>query len=247
MDELTAVILTKNEEETIGGCIGSVNFCKEVMVIDDNSSDRTRVRAKELGVRVYKRELAGDYASQRNFGLGRARTKWVLFVDADETVSGELAEEIGDRLKGTKCDGFYLKRDDFWEGKRIRGGEWRGKKLLRLGKRGKGKWERRVHEVWKIRGKIGIMRGKLRHNQNKRVREMIEKIGVYSKIHESENRREGKGVSLGKVMFYPWGKLVDNLIIKRGMKDGELGLVLAMIISFHSFLGWSGQWLRERE
>src|SRR3990172_4277046 len=91
---LSCVILTKNEEKNIKGCIEALGFCDEIVVVDDYSSDETLKKATNLGVRTYKRSLNNDFSSQRNFGLKKARGKWILFVDADERVMPELSDEI---------------------------------------------------------------------------------------------------------------------------------------------------------
>jgi len=91
--KLSVVILTSDEEKNISGCLKSVSFADEVIVIDDGSTDATVTIAQKLGARVYTRKL-DDFASQRNYGLSVATGDWVLFVDADERVSKNLRNEI---------------------------------------------------------------------------------------------------------------------------------------------------------
>ena len=91
--KLSAIILAKNEEKNISGCIDSLGFTDEVIVIDDCSTDKTAAVARRKGVTVITRKL-GDFASRRNFGLSKAHGEWVLFVDADERISPKLAQEI---------------------------------------------------------------------------------------------------------------------------------------------------------
>ena len=93
MRKLSVVILTSNEEAHITTCLNSVSFADEIIIIDDNSSDATVSLAKKTGAQVYSRKL-DDFASQRNYGLSMATGEWVLFLDADETVSKELQKEI---------------------------------------------------------------------------------------------------------------------------------------------------------
>src|SRR5687767_10495838 len=109
---ISAVILTKNEEKHIVDCIESVSWCDDIVVVDDNSTDRTVDIAKKHGVRVYNHKLENNFAAQRNFGLENAREEWVLFVDADERVSKDLQEEIQETIANTPYDGFKIKRLD---------------------------------------------------------------------------------------------------------------------------------------
>jgi glycosyltransferase involved in cell wall biosynthesis len=93
MIQLTVVVLTFNEESQIADCLRSLTFADEIVVIDGGSKDHTIAIAKKHGAVVYHREF-DDFASQRNYGLSKARGTWVLFVDADERVSRQLREEI---------------------------------------------------------------------------------------------------------------------------------------------------------
>ena len=97
---LTAVILTKNEQENIQRCLHTLHFCDEILVIDDYSDDLTTQIAEENGAKVFIHALDSDYSSQRNFGLSKARGRWVLFVDADEIVSKEEKTGTEDREEG---------------------------------------------------------------------------------------------------------------------------------------------------
>ena len=148
--KISAVVLTKNEEENIEKCIKSLSFCDEIIIIDDNSTDETisKIRMLNAKCQIYSRDLGGDFASQRNFGLQKANGDWVLFIDADETVSKKLADEIIKQIKVGKAgvNGNYFKREDIFLGKKLKHGETGSVKLLRLAKKDKGTWKRKVHE-----------------------------------------------------------------------------------------------------
>lgn len=97
MNDITAVILTKNEEVNIRRCIGSiVGLADRIVVVDSGSTDRTCEIARELGAEIYRHEPFVHYARQFNWALDHAeiKTKWVYRIDADEAVTPELKEEI---------------------------------------------------------------------------------------------------------------------------------------------------------
>ncbi len=98
MSQFTAVILTKNEAPNLDRCLGSLRWCAEIIVLDSGSTDGTPVKAQELGARVLEHGQPPPFKidEQRNWALDHAAitTPWVLFLDADETVSPELADEL---------------------------------------------------------------------------------------------------------------------------------------------------------
>jgi len=245
MSKISAIVLTKNEEKNIKKCINSIKFCDEIVLVDDYSTDKTLAIARRLKVKIYKRKLNKDFASQRNFGLSKAKYEWVFFIDADEIVPKKLASEIKNKIRNSKYNGFYIKRVDNWLNKELKGGENGKVWLLRLARKGKGKWKRSVHETWKIRGDAGKMNNKLIHNSHKNVSEFVRHINFHATIHASENRREGKGSNFLIIFFYPIFKFLSNFVVKRGYVDGEHGFVAATIMSFHSFLSWSEQYYEE--
>ncbi len=245
--KISAVIIAKNEEKNIASCIKSLNFCDEVVVIDDYSKDATVKIANERGARVFQRKLNTDYAAQRNFGLQKAKGDWVFFIDADERVSSELAIETETIVKQDKYYGAYLKRDDYIWSKKLKFGETANVRLLRLGKKGKGDWVRRVHEYWNLGGKIGEMKNHLEHYPHPDLRQYIESINRYSTLHAKAKFEGGEKSSLFKVIIFPLGKLLHNWIIKLGFLDGSRGLVVALVMSLHSFLAWSKLWLFQQK
>src|SRR5258706_16328950 len=91
---ISAVVITKNEEENIVDCLKTLLWCDEILVIDDNSTDKTRELAKKHGATVIEHALDNDFAMQHNFALQKVKSEWVFFVDADERVSSDLAQEI---------------------------------------------------------------------------------------------------------------------------------------------------------
>ena len=141
-NDISAVIITKDEGKNLAGCISNLKFCSEIIVIDDYSSDDTVEIAKRTGTKVFLRRLNKNFASQRNYGLQKAEGQWVLFIDADELVSPTLGSEIVQAVNNPELtyDGFLLKRQDNMWGKRLKHGEFWTNSFLRLAKKEAGKW-----------------------------------------------------------------------------------------------------------
>lgn len=233
---ISAVVLTKNEEKNLKDCFQSVKWCDEIIVVDDYSNDQTVKTAKKMGAKVFSRRLEGDFAAQRNFALQQAQGEWVLFVDADERVTNQLATEVKQAIEGEKVNGFFLKRQDFFGGKPLKYGETANVRLLRLGRKGVGKWQRRVHETWEIKGAVGDLKEPLLHYPHPTLTEFLEEINFYSSLNAQEFLKEGRRASLIHIIAYPLGKFLQNYILRFGFLDGTPGTIIALMMSFHSFL-----------
>lgn len=246
---LSAVILVKNEEHDIKECINCLKFCGEIIIIDDNSSDKTVDLAKKLGAKIHRRKLGNNFAAQRNFGLSKAQGKWVLFLDADERVTEELRNEIVQITRDPLVNyaGLYLKRTDYLWGKKLKHGETANIRLLRLARRKTGKWTRRVHEVWEIVGKTYELKNPLVHYPHPTLAAFINSVNIMSSLHAKANLEEGKRSSLIKLIVWPMGKFINNYVFKIGFLDGSRGFVSALVMSFHSYLAWSKLWFLQRK
>ena len=247
---ISVVILTKNEEDYIVDCIDSVSWCNEIVVVDDDSEDRTVEIVKNLKnekIRVFVHPLDNDFSSQRNYGSKKARGEWALFVDADERITDELKEEIKDVTydygRGQKLNGYFIKRRDVMWGKRLRHGETGNIKLLRLARKGVGEWEGKVHEVWKVRGKIGILRNPLLHYPHQTITEFLKEINFYTDLRAQELFQKRTSVYWSSTIMYPLGKFLLSYFVKRGFLDGIEGFIFAILMSFHSFMARGKLWL----
>lgn len=239
---LSAIVLTKNEEKNISKCLDDLSWCDEILVVDDNSVDKTIDIAKKQKASVLQHGLQ-DFASQRNFGLEHAKGEWIFFVDADERVSQVLRDEICQVIESDSGDGYLVKRNDCMWNKKLSHGEVGDIWLLRLAKKGKGKWSGRVHEAWKVHGKIGKLKNPLYHYPHQTIAEFIAEINFYSSLRAEELKAQGVHASFVDIVLYPKAKFFFNYFFKGGFLDGNEGLVLAIMMSLHSFLVRGKLWL----
>jgi glycosyltransferase involved in cell wall biosynthesis len=234
--KLSAGIITKNEESHIEKCLMSLKFCGELVVIDDNSIDKTREISKKLGAKVFNRSSEDDYSGQRNYALTKTRGDWILFIDADERVSKKLQNEILKSISQNTFSGFKLKRQDIFLRKKLKYGEAANVELVRLAKRNSGIWERPVHEIWNVKGKIGKLENRLTHIPHPNISSFIERVNRYTTIESKYRISIGQKGSLLEMLFFPVGKFVANYIFLFGFKDGFPGLIMAYIMSLHSLV-----------
>ena len=240
---ISAVILAKNEEVNIKRVINSVKWCDEVLIIDDGSIDKTVEIAKKMGTKIYPHLLNGDFAAQRNYGIEKARGEWVLFVDADEEVNINLAEEIRSAISKVEYDGYLIKRQDYFGGRWLNHGDKPRNttgtgliKLLRLAKKGTGSWKGVVHEEWIVSGKIGTLNNPLLHYPHQTIGEFIEAVNRFSTMQADIYHKEGQKSSFWQIVLYPAGKFIKNYFFGLGFLDGTPGFMVAMMMTLHSYL-----------
>lgn len=241
---LSVVILTKNAEKDIEKSITSVSWADEVFVVDDESEDKTREIAKRLGAKVFIHALNRDFAKQRNVALEQAKGDWVLFVDSDEVVPSSLRDEIIQYTNNpiNKYQGAFIKRRDYLWGREIKHGENGNTLLLRLAKKSAGKWEGKVHEIWKIDGPTVRLNGVLHHYPHQSLAEFLMEINFYTSIRAKELHEKGVRVHWWDIIVYPKAKFLQNYIVKKGFLDGTIGMILALLMSLHSFLVRAKLW-----
>lgn len=247
---ISVVILTKNEEKNILDCLEGVMWADEIIIVDDNSEDRTIEVVKSLSnkkIKVYSKALNEDFSSQRNYALSKTTKEWVLFLDADERVTNELREEINWLIIGernmSKYNGFYIQRKDVIFGKMLKYGETGKIKLLRLARKKAGIWYGKVHEQWQVDGKVSELEHSLIHYPHQTIDEFLKEINFYTSLRAKELYQNGVEVSFLDIVIYPKAKFILNYFINLGFLDGIEGFVFAIFMSFHSFLVRGKLWL----
>lgn len=235
---ITAIVLTKNEEKNIISCLSSLSWCDEIIVIDDDSDDKTVELAKKHKATVYSHPMKKGFADQRNYALTLAHGEWIFFLDADERVPLPLHFEILGNITNSMQDfsGYSIRRVDTLWGRKMQFGETGNIRLLRLAKKSSGKWTGKVHEKWHVDGKIGILKNPIEHFPHQTITEFLREINTYTTIRAQELYDNKVKSSLSTIILFPLGKFLLNYIGKLGFRDGVQGLIVSLMMSFHSFL-----------
>lgn len=244
MKKITAIIITKNEENMIADCIDSVSFCDEVLVIDSASTDNTVAIAKHIGAKTYViDDTVFSQAKRRNFGKEKAKSKWVFYIDADERVSKDLETDIKKVIeeKNPKYSVYRVERKNYYLGNH----EWPvTEKLERLFKKDALEgWFGDLHESPKVTGTIGDLSGFLKHYTHKDLSSMLAKTIAWSEI-EAKLRMDANHPQMTwwrfpRVMstaFY------DSYIKQKGYTVGVVGLIESMYQAFSMFITYAKLW-----
>ncbi len=237
--KLTAVILTKNSEADVEKLIHSLKFCDEVLVVDDESADKTVDLARKSGAVVHIRPLAGDFATQRNFADSRAKGDWILHIDSDEEVNDALAGEIMLKMKNPSVSAYYIKRRDLFWGREVRFGDvWtaRQRGFVRFYQKESGQWAGTVHEKFTTNKQTSKLQNPLIHRPHPTVAEFLREVNYYSTLRARELEAQSKRVNIASIILYPLLKFIYLYIFRLGILDGAAGFAYTFMMSFHSYL-----------
>ena len=215
--------------------LNSLSFANEIIIITDSPprhlEHRQGISLHPLKkVKIFYHPLNHDFSAQRNFALQKAKSDWVLFVDDDEYVGTELAREIIETIKTSDFNGYLIKRLDVVYHTPFLHGETGNLKILRLGRRASGEFQRPVHEVWHISGRVGELSSPLYHIKDHFVSEFIGRLDRYGIIDAKMLTIEGKPFSWFRLLFYPLAKFKLNYIFKAGFLDGTVGFFSAFLV-----------------
>ncbi len=249
--KLSAVIITLNEEDNIADAIRSVNWADEILVVDSESSDRTREIAAEMGARVLVQPWLG-FGKQKQFAAESASNDLILSLDADERISSELADEIqAAMLRGKMADGYRVPRTTFYMGRWIKHGEWYPDLQLRLYDRRKGRWpDVPIHEsVSMDHGTtIRTLKGDILHFTCSGVSHHAKMIQErYAPLSAEKMFREGRRATYLTIAAAPIVAFAKGYILRRGFLDGLPGLAIAYFAAYNAFLKHLLLWDLERE
>lgn len=243
MFKISAIILSRNEDEKLKSLIKYLYFCDEIIIADDDSSDNTYGLSKLDKVKIYKVKVNNDFSKVRNEMIDKVRNDWILFIDSDEVPSKNLIKELS-LMENTNKDCFYIRRCDIFLGKEVKNGEVKkafNKGIIRLIKKGSGKWRGKVHEefVPNNNSRIGSLKGILYHHSHDSIDEFLFKVNRYSTIRALELIEKKNKPSILSIIIFPIGKFLYTFFLLSGFKDGYQGFVYSFMMSFHSFLARS--------
>jgi glycosyltransferase involved in cell wall biosynthesis len=246
MATLTVITLTLNEERNINACLASARWADELIVIDSGSTDRTIEIARGFTPHVFSIAWEG-YGAARNYALQKASGDWILWLDADERVTPELAREIRSLLSGDdkNVDGYAIARRAYFLGRWIRHSGWYPGRVVRLFKRGKGRFsETRVHEQLQIAGMTATTEHDLLHLTDPDLAHYLNKFNKYTSLAADDMVTAGRPFRLRDLLLRPPFQFVKMYVLRRGFQDGIQGFILAVLSSAYVFTKYAKLWER---
>jgi glycosyltransferase involved in cell wall biosynthesis len=257
---ISVLVLTKNEEQDLPGCLASVAWSDDVHVLDSKSTDRTVAIAREHGAQVTERAF-DNWAAHQNWALANVpfRHPWVFYIDADERATPELREAMRAAVGAPgEAVAFQVERRDFLMSTWLQHVQVSAF-YMRLFRPEKMHYERLVNPVSIPSGPVGRLSGYLDHFPfSKGIAHWIERHNSYSTFEALQIITDGDAADASvraalfekdfhrrryhqKALFYrmpgrPFAKFLLLYLVKRGFLDGRAGLTYSVLQSIYEYL-----------
>jgi len=234
---LSAVLITRDEEQNLPGALASLAFCDEIVVLDAGSADRTRELAAAAGARVELGAPWPGFVEQRNRATALARHDWVLALDADERVSAPLRAEVEAlRRRGFDRAGYRIPRVAHYLGRWIRGTDWYPDRQLRLFDRRQGRWTGAlVHESFRSDGPVGTLGGELEHHPYADIGDHLRTIDRYTSLWARQSHEAGRRARPLETLLAPGWAFWRSYLLRGGFRLGWPGFAISALAAHYTF------------
>lgn len=244
---ISAIVLTRNSEDLIKDCLGSISWVDEIIVIDSESKDKTVEIAKKLGAKIINYPK-GTFSDKRNKGLEVARRKWLLYVDADERVTPQLRKEIKSIVKGqrsnVKAVAYAIPRRNFILGKEMKHGGWWPDYVKRLFLKSNFRmWTGELHEEPQFEGELGHLKNPLIHKKHDNLSDMVDKTNEWSEIEARLMYKAGHPqMNVARFLSAMFREFWLRMIRYRAFLDGGEGIIYALYQVYSRFISYAKLW-----
>lgn len=237
MVNLTIIIHSHNEERNINDCINSAKLLTDkIILVDMESTDKTVEIAKSLDVSVFNFPKSNYVEPAREFGINKAKTDWVLILDADERITKELAIEIKQFLtiNSSLFTYFKIPRQNIFAGiKWLRhGGWWPDHQIRLINKKFFINWPKQIHSTPQIKGNLGYLNNPLVHYFHGDLNNMVKKTVIFEDIESDLLYKAGKKTSTKTFFRKFFAELYRRLLKNLGFLDGPFGIIESFYQAF---------------
>lgn len=243
MARISALVLTRNEEEMLPHCLACLKWVDEMLVVDSFSTDRTVPLAEAAGARVLVHAFEG-FASQTNWGASQATGDWILQIDADELVTPELKRSVlATVASNPETDIFTMRRDSYVFGHLMGASSWSKERIPRLYRKGTLRFEGEVHPDPCLGGRpVGKLDGVLLHYPYRHVSKYFDKFQLYSTMWAEKARERGRRTSIPLAVVSSLWRVFHNYFIRGEIWDGRTGFLLSVLGGMHTFIRHTKLW-----
>lgn len=248
--KLSVVINTLNEEKNIERAIKSVSFADEIVVCDMHSDDKTVELAKKLGAKIVYHEKTNYVEPARNFAISKTTGDWILILDADEEISGDLATKLKQVSDQDDNKVVEIPRKNIIFGKWMKASMWWPDYNIRFFKKGTVTWGDEIHRPPKTSGSLFKLeleeKYAIVHYHYVTLSQFIERMNRYTTIQADELIKNGYQFKWADLIAKPLGEFLGRFFANRGFEDGLHGLALSLLQAFSFLVMYLKTWEKEK-
>ena len=233
---LSVIVIAKNEELNIRRCLASVSFADEIIVLDSGSTDETVAIAREFTPLVFSTDWQG-YGVQKQRALDKASSEWVLNLDADESVTPALKDDLLRVMRHDEYDAYRIPIRLCFYGRVLKYTS-SPSRHARLFKREQAHFSTNiVHEkiILPLDSRIGRLKSPMIHHSLLDISHALEKMNRYSSYSAKRKIQRHQSSNLGKACFGSLWMFFRCYVLQGGLWDGRAGFVLACLNAHGSF------------
>jgi glycosyltransferase involved in cell wall biosynthesis len=243
MPDISAVIITFNEERNIGRCLDSLKgIVDDVVVVDSFSTDGTQAICIEKGARFVRHAFEG-HIEQKNWAITQALYPHILSLDADEALDERLQQSILMVKKSWDQDGYVMNRLTNYCGQWIHHCGWYPDTKLRLWDSRRGSWTGiNPHDEYKFHDSsvsTGFLKGDILHYSYYTRADHYKQVNYFTDILAKEYLKKGRGGAWYKMIINPVAKFLGDYVLKLGFLDGKAGFVISRISAYATWMKYS--------
>ncbi len=245
---ISVVVITKNEEANIDGCLKSVfGWADEIVIVDDESTDRTVKIAQAYANKVLYRKMDNE-GVHRNWAYAQAHNEWVLSLDADEMVSAELRDEISEAIARRPFDAYSIPLRNYIGQYWVRHSGWYPAGKLRLFKKSRFKYEEvPVHPKVFLDGATGHLTKDIIHKGYPDFEHFLASLNRQTTLEAKKWVMTGRKMSVGRAIWRTIDRFPRVYFGKQGYKDGFIGFMIAFFASLYQIMSYAKYWQMTRE
>ncbi|MBI12207.1 MAG: b-1,4-glucosyltransferase [Deltaproteobacteria bacterium] len=250
---LSITIIGHNEADHLQELLPQLTWPDEVIYVDCESGDGSLEIAREHGCLTFSRPNDRNLNINKSFAMDQASGDWIFYLDPDERIPSELAQEIQDIINSeSKFSAFRLRRKNHYFGKWLKYGSQYPDIQLRMFRRGKGKFaNQHVHEKLQIEGKIGMLRHDMLHYSYLNISQFLRKFDFYSSFEAGFMLEQNVQVNalnhLRYFLLKPLVRFLRRYFLKGGFRDGIPGFFCAFFDAANIIVRYFKLWELKRQ
>ncbi|ATF09377.1 glycosyltransferase family 2 protein [Candidatus Enterovibrio altilux] len=247
---ISAIIITKNEEQILPKCLASLDWFDEIIVVDSGSTDNTIVIAEQAGANVYVSTKWAGFGKQKQLAQHYATKEWILAIDADEVISESLKNSILEVLAAPpERTIFSLWRTTWVFGRFLKYSGWYDKIIRFYPRKFTGYNDAVVHEkIIEPKGsQKQILDGDMLHYPYRDLHQYLEKSAFYAKSWADVCHAQGKKSSIIQGIIHATSCFLKMYILKCGFLDGKEGFLIAVLSAHSTFVKYADLWIRKND